>query len=207
MIPPIVLPGDVFQRFQMPNAAGVAGKYVRIASVSGDLAQLEWINNSASDITEGTLAAARLPATAVQTTGSYADPAWVTALAASKITGNFPGLTSVVAGGSVLLWQNNGYGLISIGDGTNSLDIINTGNWKIASSNTIPVEIHVNGNKQLQVNDGSSVFTSEVVWEPEASTSLSTNGQFTIEKVSNTEVRLKLRGSDGTSRSTTLTLS
>ena len=87
MIPPVLLPGDVFQRVRLPNAAGVEGKYVRIASVSGDLAQLEWVNNSASDITEGTLAAARLPATAVQTTGSYADPAWVTALAASKITG------------------------------------------------------------------------------------------------------------------------
>lgn len=128
--------------------------------------------------------------------------------AASTITGNFPGLTSVVAGGSVSLWQNNGYGVVSIGDVLgNTFEIINIGNWKIGSSNDLPIEIHVNGTKQLQVNDGSSVFTGELVWKPEASTSLLTNGQFTIEKVSNTEVRLKLRGSDGTSRSTTLTLS
>ena len=44
MIPPVVQPGDVFQRVRMPNAAGLAGESVRVASVSGDLAQLEWAN-------------------------------------------------------------------------------------------------------------------------------------------------------------------
>ena len=42
MIPPVVEPGNVLQRLRMPNSAGIAGKYARIASVSGGLAQLEW---------------------------------------------------------------------------------------------------------------------------------------------------------------------
>lgn len=42
MIPPIFKPGDVFQRFQMPNSAGVVGKSIRVVSVSGDTSQLEW---------------------------------------------------------------------------------------------------------------------------------------------------------------------
>ena len=42
MIPPVVQPGDEFQRVRMPNTAGTVGKLLRIASVSGDLAQLEW---------------------------------------------------------------------------------------------------------------------------------------------------------------------
>jgi hypothetical protein len=70
MIPPVVEPGDVLQRLRMPNAAGVVGKAIRVVSVSGDTAQLEW-------------------ADAAYTSGSYADPAWITALAASKITGTF----------------------------------------------------------------------------------------------------------------------
>ena len=42
---------------------------------------------SATDLTTGTLNAARLPSTVVVTGGSYANPAWVTSLAWSKITG------------------------------------------------------------------------------------------------------------------------
>ena len=42
MIPPVVEPGDVLQRLRMPNAAGVVGKAIRVASVSGNTAQLEW---------------------------------------------------------------------------------------------------------------------------------------------------------------------
>ena len=43
MIPPIVQPGDEFQRVRMPNSAGLAGEALSIASVNGDLAQLEWV--------------------------------------------------------------------------------------------------------------------------------------------------------------------
>lgn len=43
--------------------------------------------HAAGDITSGTLDAARLPATAVVTGGSYADPSWITSLAATKLTG------------------------------------------------------------------------------------------------------------------------
>lgn len=44
-------------------------------------------STDASAITSGTLNAARLPATVVQTTGTYANPAWITELASTKITG------------------------------------------------------------------------------------------------------------------------
>lgn len=44
MIPPVVQPGDVFQLVRMPNVAGVAGKSIRITSVSGGLTQFEWID-------------------------------------------------------------------------------------------------------------------------------------------------------------------
>lgn len=44
MIPPVVQPGDVFQLVRMPNAAGTAGKSIRIVSVSGGLTQFEWVD-------------------------------------------------------------------------------------------------------------------------------------------------------------------
>jgi hypothetical protein len=68
MIPPVVEPGDVLQRLRMPNAAGVVGKSMRVVSVSGDTAQIEW-------------------ADAAYTSGTYANPAWITELASTKITG------------------------------------------------------------------------------------------------------------------------
>jgi len=68
MIPPVVEPGDVLQRLRMPNAAGVVGKSMRVVSVSGDTAQIEWVD-------------------AVYTSGTYANPAWITELASTKITG------------------------------------------------------------------------------------------------------------------------
>lgn len=43
MIPPVVQPGDEFQRVRMPNAAGVAGESLSVVSVSGNLVQLEWV--------------------------------------------------------------------------------------------------------------------------------------------------------------------
>lgn len=49
--------------------------------------------------------------------------------------------------------------------------------------------------------------TGNVVSVPAASTTLTVNGQMTFDRVSNTELRVKLRGDDGTTRSVTLTLS
>lgn len=42
MIPPLVQPGDEFQRVRMPDRAGEANESLQVASVSGELAQLEW---------------------------------------------------------------------------------------------------------------------------------------------------------------------
>ena len=54
---------------------------------------------------------------------------------------------------------------------------------------------------------GPIVLNDKLVWVPPASETLTVNGQFTIETISNTQVRLKLRGSDGVSRIATITLS
>lgn len=43
MIPPVIQPGDTFQRIRMPDDAGVAGKSLSVVSVSGNLIQLEWV--------------------------------------------------------------------------------------------------------------------------------------------------------------------
>ena len=45
-----------------------------------------------------------------------------------------------------------------------------------------------------------------VVWTPPASITLANNGELTVEATSNTTVTIKLRGNDGVTRSTTLTL-
>ena len=42
MIPPVVQPGDQFQRVRMPDVAGVVSEALRVASVTGNLVQLEW---------------------------------------------------------------------------------------------------------------------------------------------------------------------
>lgn len=57
---------------------------------------------SATDLTAGELNAARLPASAVTTAGSYANPAWITSLDISKITGasTAPALCIIAVGES-----------------------------------------------------------------------------------------------------------
>lgn len=44
MIPSLIQPGNYFQRLRLPDSAGVAGKILRIASVSGNLVHTEWFD-------------------------------------------------------------------------------------------------------------------------------------------------------------------
>jgi len=74
------------------------------------------------------------------------------------------------------------------------------GGWKFVSGAAKAIRAFLSGLGKLILNN-------TIVFAPESSTTLATNGQMTFERVSNTEVRVKLRGSDGTSRSVTLTLS
>lgn len=53
MIPPVVQSGDVFQLVRMPDDAGAVGKSLRVASVSGSLMQMEWIDIDTDDIDGG----------------------------------------------------------------------------------------------------------------------------------------------------------
>ena len=57
MIPPVVQPGDEFQRIRMPNDAGASGKSLRVVSVSGNLAQFEWIDGVAMEDLQAALPA------------------------------------------------------------------------------------------------------------------------------------------------------
>jgi len=57
MIPPVVQPGDEFQRIRMPNDAGASGKSLRVVSVSGNLAQFEWIDGVAMEDLQSAIAA------------------------------------------------------------------------------------------------------------------------------------------------------
>ena len=71
------------------------------------------------------LVGADLPATAVQTTGSYADPAWITSLDGTKISGNISGNAANVTG--TVAASNGGTGIstaptagtLLVGNGTN----------------------------------------------------------------------------------------
>ena len=68
---------------------------------------------------------ADLPATAVQTTGSYADPAWITSLDGNKVSGNISGNAANVTG--TVAASNGGTGITTapaagemlVGNGTN----------------------------------------------------------------------------------------
>jgi len=53
----------------------------------------------------------------------------------------------------------------------------------------------------------TTVCNGELIWLPNSSTTLSVNGQICIDRLSNTQVRLKMRGDDGTNRLAILTLS
>ncbi len=73
------------------------------------------------------------------------------------------------------------------------------GGWKwINGTNVKRAELSGLGQMRLE---------ETIVIKPQSSTSLIENDQMTFERVSNTEVRLKMRGRDGVSRSVTLTLS
>jgi len=53
----------------------------------------------------------------------------------------------------------------------------------------------------------TTVCSGELIFVPTSSTTLSSQGQFCIDRISNTQIRLKLRGDDDTNRFAILTLS
>lgn len=104
-------------------------------------------------------------------------------------------------------FQFSTYGEFGWDENNADVEIVNSyegdatyGGWRFLSGASKVLRAFLSGLGKL-------VLDNTLVFVPEASTTLATNGQMTFERVSNTEVRVKLRGSDGTSRSTTLTLS
>lgn len=104
-------------------------------------------------------------------------------------------------------FQYSTYGEFGWDENNADVEIVNSyegdatyGGWRFLSGASKVLRAFLSGLGKL-------VLDNTLVFAPEASTTLATNGQMTFERVSNTEVRVKLRGSDGTSRSVTLTLS
>lgn len=240
MIPPIFKPGDVFQRFQMPSAAGVVGKYVRIASVSGDLVQLEWVNVDAEDITAGVLEFARLPVGTSGSTVAVGNHTHGNITNDGKIgsTANLPLITTdsgaIIVGAfgtsANTFCEGNDSRLLSehvVLSGVDTVDRISLDasngviDWGLALTGNSRGSLTWDTNKAIVESpirldleaptialvSVTAVCSGELIWLPNSSTTLSVNGQICIDRLSNTQVRLKMRGDDETNRLAILTLS
>lgn len=69
-----------------------------------------------------------------------------------------------------------------------------------------PIRLHLEA-PTIALVGVTTVCNSELIWLPSSSTTLSVNGQICIDRLSNTQVRLKMRGDDETNRLAILTLS
>lgn len=83
--------------------------------------------------------------------------------------------------------------------------------FHIGSSGTSGMEIDASGNvlvdRLAQSSGGKVEITGNLVFQPSASApTLGTNGDLSFQAVSNTSVKMFLRGTDGTTRSVTFTL-
>lgn len=67
--------------------------------------------------------------------------------------------SAIFAGNKVALWQNNGYGLVSLTNNIDSFDILNIGNWAIRSNASLPIEMHVGGSKRFELSTTGATFT------------------------------------------------
>lgn len=87
MIPPVVQPGDEFQRIRMPNAAGASGKSLRIVSVSGNLAQFEWVDGVAMEDLQAALANLIVAGPGITATFNPSTVQWTISVSASGSIG------------------------------------------------------------------------------------------------------------------------
>lgn len=69
-----------------------------------------------------------------------------------------------------------------------------------------PIEVSLQAS-YVTITAVTTICVGTVIFVPENASTLSINGQLSIDRVSNTQVRIKLRGDDGTNRSVILTLS
>lgn len=92
-------------------------------------------------------------------------------------------------------------------DGTVMGNVASSGNFRIDNQEGGSVTIATGGADRVNVSTSSVIVSPPLILTPPSSISLSTNGQMTFELLSNTELVVKVRGSDGTTRTNLLTLS
>lgn len=92
-------------------------------------------------------------------------------------------------------------------DGTVMGNVASSGNFRLDNQEGGSVTIATGGADRVNVSTSSVIVSPPLILTPPSSISLSTNGQMTFELLSNTELVVKVRGSDGTTRTNLLTLS
>lgn len=92
-------------------------------------------------------------------------------------------------------------------DGTVMGNVVSSVDFRIDNKENGAVIIAAGGADRMSVTPNNVNISSPLIINPPASISLSTNGQMTFELLSNTELIVKVRGSDGTTRLNLLTLS
>ena len=101
--------------------------------------------------------------------------------------------------------------LLEIRNGMSVGQVVSDGIVLGGSTNDIAGSIDIRDasdiSKVLMDGDGGIDSRLPLVFIPGTSAALSINGQVSFERVSNTQLRIKMRGTDGVTRSTTLTLS
>lgn len=145
--------GDLSGNFPSPTVAKINGTTITTAGgalTTGQVLRVtgassaDWgaLDLAASSTVTGILPTAHLPSTVVYTDGSYVNPAWITSLAGSKITGNITGNAANVTG--TVAVGNGGTGATSFtangviyGNSTSALGVTAAGtNGQILMGNT-----------------------------------------------------------------------
>ena len=102
---------------------------------------------------------------------------------------------------SMSVIDNNAESLFSISQPQFSIQSEGGGDGLVFDRGNVRLGINLNGpSETLHVGGG-------IRFSPSTSVTLNANGQVSFERISNTQLRIKMRGTDGETRSTTLTLS
>jgi hypothetical protein len=145
-----------------------------------------------------------------------------------KITGTFNTLTLNIgetgtssgfgdfSSNAIAVWANGAVGaLIGRGGGYSGMRIGSDGMYRFsdtaAPSSGVSAALALNAAGVVEINNGTAgtfrdLRVRSVIQQPPASITPASNGDYVVEATNNTTLTFRLRGSDGTVRSATLTL-